>query len=150
MVSRPSEQPATLALASDPGVVLEGLFVPASDAAALAFAGDCATGPIAACGYSFGSAVAVRTAATSPRVRRLLLVSPPASMLDVETLHTFAGDILVAVGELDEWTSPPELEKIAAGLERAQLCVIPAADHFFMSGLRELGRGAAGWLGAPA
>jgi alpha/beta superfamily hydrolase len=45
-------------------------------AAALDWIEESVGGPITACGYSFGAAVAVRAAAARPRVRRLLLVSP--------------------------------------------------------------------------
>jgi alpha/beta superfamily hydrolase len=46
-------------------------------AAALAHLAETVPGALLACGYSFGSAAAVRAAERSPRVRRLVLVAPP-------------------------------------------------------------------------
>ncbi len=118
-------------------------------AAALAFLEESVTGPILACGYSFGAATAVRTAGRSPRIESLLLVAPPPSLLDVGGLQAFAGDIFIAVGEQDSLAEPSALETIAKTLERAHFTTIPETDHFFMSGLAALGREVERWLQSP-
>lgn len=115
--------------------------------AALAFMEDCIPGPITACGYSFGAATAVLASVGRPTVRRLLLVAPPPAMLDADALAGFPGAIFVATGERDRIAPPDELERRCAGLEKAAFHVIPDTDHFFMTGLGQLGRAATEWLG---
>jgi len=60
-------------------------------AAALDYLEETAPGPILAAGYSFGAAAAVRVAHTRPRVRRLVLVSPPPALLDARALGGVRG-----------------------------------------------------------
>lgn len=115
-------------------------------AAALAHQAETVAGDLVACGYSFGACSAVRTAAASERVRRLLLVAPPPGLLDAEALHAFRGPVLVAVGGADELASPRMLSDLIDGSPEARLEVIPATDHFFQSGLAELARIAREWL----
>ena len=114
--------------------------------AALAFLEDTVPGPVVACGYSFGAATAVRAAAESPRVQRMLLVSPPPAMLAPGALEAFPGKLFVAVGDRDEFAAAGELEAMTARCANAHFEVIPETDHFFMSSLRELGRLASAWL----
>jgi hypothetical protein len=104
-------------------------------------------GDVTACGYSFGAAAATRAAAREPRVRSLLLVAPPPSLLDAASLARFAGRVLLVVGEWDQIASPSALEQLASALPRARFARIPEADHFFAVGLAELGRIASEWLG---
>ena len=107
-------------------------------------------GAVVAAGYSFGAASAVRVAPAEPRVRRLLLVAPPPSMLDVASLADFAGSVLLIAGADDSLAPAAELERIAAGVPRATFTAIPRADHFFSAGLADVGRIAAEWLGSSA
>jgi alpha/beta superfamily hydrolase len=116
-------------------------------AAALDWIEESVGGPITACGYSFGAAVAVRAAAARPRVRRLLLVSPPPSMLERALVADFHGSLLVTVGDRDDFAPVAELEKVVADLPGAVLEVIPEADHFLMNALGEVGRAARSFLG---
>ncbi len=118
--------------------------------AALAFMADDAPVALVACGYSFGAAAAVRAGQRHPRVAALLLVAPPPSLLDVDALRAFRGPVLVAVGERDALASPDALERMAGELPRARFVPIPETDHFFMSGLGELGAAAAEWLKSTA
>ena len=104
-------------------------------------------GPMIAAGYSFGAATAVRVAATSPRVRRLLLVAPPPALLDTEALAGFRGSVLAIVGTRDEFAPVVELEALLGDGPRRRLEVIPEADHFFMQGLADISRHATDWLG---
>jgi len=104
------------------------------------------SGPLVAAGYSFGAAAAVRVGAQHPRVRRLLLVSPPASLLDLSALEGFRGAVLMLTGEHDAIAPVRELESLAAGLPRATFGVVPHADHFFMAGLGAISRAVGDWL----
>lgn len=108
---------------------------------------DSVDGPIVACGYSFGAATAVRAVQGRPRVRRLLLVSPPPAMLDPEALSAFPGRVDVIVGDRDDFAPLAELEPLVAGLERSGFEVIPETDHFFMTGLAQVGKLASAFLG---
>jgi len=114
--------------------------------AALDFLEDSVAGPIVGCGYSFGAATAVRVCVERPRVRRLLLVAPPPSMIAEGSLAAFSGSVLVAIGDNDEYAPIEEVKSMLVGCERAQIVVLPGVDHFFMAGLSDLGRHAAAWL----
>jgi len=111
--------------------------------AALTQLGETVSGVMVAAGYSFGALAAVRSAASEPRVRALLLVAPPAAMLDVAALSAFPGRITVLVGDADAIASAAELERIVDALPRASIDVVDDADHFFAVGLAEVGRLAA-------
>src|SRR5262249_33232416 len=113
-------------------------------AAALAYLEDTVDGPLVAAGYSFGAAAAVRVASASPRVRRLLLVAPPPALLDAAALARFGGRALIVVGSRDSFAPSAELaERLGP---RQSLEVIADADHFFASGLADIGRLARAWL----
>jgi alpha/beta superfamily hydrolase len=108
--------------------------------AALAHLGECVPGAMVAAGYSFGSLAAVRCGATETRVRALLLVAPPPQMLDADELRAFSGEVVIVVGDRDEISPAAELERIADALPRARFHAFDGADHFFMSGLADIGR----------
>ena len=116
-------------------------------AAALDFLEDTAPPPLISCGYSFGAGCAV-LASRRPTVRRLALVSPPATFLDLERLVAFPGKVFIAVGDRDDFAPLPELESIAAGLKECEFLVLPETDHFFNTGpgLVELHRSLVSWL----
>jgi alpha/beta superfamily hydrolase len=116
--------------------------------ASLAFVTDTVDGPFFACGYSFGAATAVAAARGNPLIRRLLLVAPPMSLLDVDALRAFRGRVWIAVGAEDALAGPKELEALAAELERASFVALPETDHFFAHSLPALGRAAVEWLGS--
>jgi alpha/beta superfamily hydrolase len=106
-------------------------------------------GVLVAAGYSFGAAAAARIGALEPRVRELVLVAPPPSLLDVDSLMEFPGPIRIVVGDSDAFAPVQELERIVAKLPRGDLKVIPATDHFFAVGLAELGRITGKWFANP-
>jgi len=116
-------------------------------AAALEHLAESVAGPLVACGYSFGAATALRAAARAPRVRRAILVAPPPALL---AAGAFAAPrrTLVLVGDADGFAPSAELEALLAEAPGAALHVVAGADHFFGSGLAEIGRVAAQWLGA--
>ena len=115
-------------------------------AAALEHLAETVAGPLAACGYSFGAAAALRAAARSPRVREAILVAPPPALLGQAPLAAVRR-VLVVAGEQDRIAPPEALRALVADLRSASLAVVPEADHFFAAGLAEIGRAAARWLG---
>jgi uncharacterized protein len=115
-------------------------------AAALEHLEETVPGPLLAAGYSFGAAVAVRSAARHPRVRRLVLVAPPPSLLDADALAAFRGSVLVVVGDRDAFAPVAEVEAALGSSPRRSLVVVAEADHFFGVGLAALGRAVADWL----
>ena len=117
--------------------------------AALAHLEETVPGAITACGYSFGAIVALGCAGRWARVRRLLLVAPPLAALDSAALEAFHGRVLVIAAEQDGLAPPAGLESALAALDRAELVVVPEADHFFAAGLARMGRAICDWL-APA
>ena len=117
-------------------------------AAALAHVADSVAGPIVACGYSFGALAALRAAQLHPRIERALLVAPPPSLLAGAALE-LAKPLLVLTGERDELAPAARLQAALADQPAARLAVVPEADHFFMSGLADIGREARRWLEAP-
>jgi len=114
--------------------------------AALDYLAETVEGPLLAGGYSFGAVAALRVGAAHPRVDRLVLVCPPASMLDADTIAGFSGRALVVAGGRDEIAPPAALETLF-GDERHHFELVPEADHFFMDGLAGLGRIVSRWLG---
>jgi alpha/beta superfamily hydrolase len=105
------------------------------------------SGAVVAAGYSFGAAAALRVAAGEPRIRQLLLVTPPPALLDADALASFPGRVLVIAAAEDLLAPAAELERIASELPRATFAVIPHTDHFFAAGLADLGRITRDWLG---
>lgn len=107
-------------------------------------------GPLAACGYSFGAAAAIRSAGTTPRVRRMLLIAPPPALWDAEAraaVSGFGGSLLAVVGANDALAPPDAVAALLEDAPKAELVVVPDADHFFGAGLAEIGRSVADFLG---
>lgn len=117
-------------------------------AAALEQLAETVSGRLVAAGYSFGAAAAVRASASSPRVRALVLVAPPPSMLDLEALAARPLDVLILAGDRDAIAPAAELDAIARELPRARAITIAEADHFFGAGIGEIGRTVTQWAQA--
>ncbi|HEX2484554.1 MAG TPA: hypothetical protein VHQ66_04605 [Myxococcota bacterium] len=115
-------------------------------AAALAHLGATVAGRLVACGYSFGAAAALRAARLHPRIGRGLLVAPPPSLVEAGALRELERPALVLVGSADRIAPHDALAADVAAAPGARLELIADADHFFMSGLAELGRRAHAWL----
>ena len=115
--------------------------------AALAHMAESVPGALLACGYSFGSAAAVRAAEHSPRVRRLVLVAPPPALIAPARIAALRARTLVITGDRDNFVSVPALEAAFASTANVTLRVLRGADHFFMDGQSALGREAIEWLG---
>jgi len=113
--------------------------------AALDFLRDSVAPPYVACGYSFGSLAALRASRLAPTPTRLILVAPVTSMLDADLLLEFPGEIFMAAGQHDEWVDVRALSELAVQARSARVEVIPDTDHFFMTGLPQLGRAISAW-----
>lgn len=96
-------------------------------------------GPLAAAGYSFGAVAAVAAAAEEARVRELILVAPPASMLDRSAFRDHQR-VLFLVGAHDAIAPPDALAALAESLPAARCIVIDEADHFFAAGLATIAK----------
>jgi hypothetical protein len=118
-------------------------------AAALDHLAETVEGPLAACGYSFGAAAALRAAARSRRVREAILVAPPPALLGPAPFDSVRRALVLA-GEEDRIAPAEALRALVDGAPSASLVVVPEADHFFAAGLAEIGRAVARWLGARA
>jgi alpha/beta superfamily hydrolase len=108
--------------------------------AALDFMEDSVEGPLVACGYSWGGVTAARVAIQRARVHRLVMVSPPTSMLDGNALKAFGHPILIIAGDRDEYVPIDALKQMISGLEGVCLEVLEGVDHFFMAGRADIGR----------
>jgi alpha/beta superfamily hydrolase len=119
--------------------------------AALGHLGAGVPGPLLLAGYSFGAAAALRAASRHERVRRVILVAPPPSLLAPAlrtpgALASLGRPVLALVGEHDRIAPAAEVERLAAGAPGVRVEVVPGADHFFASGLAALGRLVETWL----
>jgi alpha/beta superfamily hydrolase len=115
--------------------------------AALMHLAETVPGALLACGYSFGSAAAVRAAERSPRVRRLVLVAPPPQLIAPARIAALRARVLVVTGDRDHFVPLPALKDAFASAANVTLRVLPGVDHFFMNGLSALGREVHEWLG---
>jgi len=114
--------------------------------AALAFMHESVEGGVVACGYSWGALAAARVVLDWPRVRRLVLVAPPAAMLAAEALRGWGRPTLVLAGDRDEYVPLDPLRALVDGHDAASLVVLEGVDHFFNSGLAHVGRAVREWL----
>jgi len=115
-------------------------------AAALEFLEDCVSGPIVACGYSWGAVAAHKATEGHGAVRKLALIAPPAAMLDRDRLEAFRGPIFLAVGANDELAGAAALREIAGSLSNVEFVWLDGEDHFFGSGASAVGRAFESWL----
>ena len=114
--------------------------------AALAYVESHSQGAIVACGYSFGAASGASAARKSERVKALLLVAPPVVMLNVDALKSFEGPVLLVAGDQDSFAPRQELEAISQELKAGELVLLEGTDHYFATGLPQLGRAAEDFL----
>jgi uncharacterized protein len=90
-------------------------------------------------GFSFGSAVILRSAACDERVRAIVAAGVPVSKYDFSGIARCNKPKLFVQGSLDEFGSAADLERLFAALDKPkQLKIIEGADHFFEGHLAEL------------
>ncbi len=85
-----------------------------------------------AAGFSFGSWVASRLAASEPDVERLLMIAPPVHTQTFEEMRTLPKPKLVVQGTADEICRPETLERVwPEWAEPKRLVRVEGAGHFF-------------------
>lgn len=67
-------------------------------------------------------------------------------MLDAVALASFSRPLLIIVGENDAFAPLAEVEKLFASHDHRELVTISDADHFFASGLSQVGRAISDWI----
>lgn len=93
---------------------------------------------IALTGYSFGAWVCARSAARL-KPDHMILVAPPAAMMDFSTIPPLASLRMVVTGSRDAFAPPGLLAPLVKNWrQNAELIVIEGADHFFLAHLHEL------------
>lgn len=91
-------------------------------------------------GFSFGSWVAARLAASDPGIERLILVAPPVKRSGFDVLRHCAVPKLVIQGLADTTCPPADLEQeFPRWADPKTLIRVPDATHFFDRQLRALG-----------
>lgn len=110
------------------------------------------SGPLGLAGYSFGSHVSARVAASTSDLAALGLIAPPLAMFPFDVLDASRLSLLVAAGTRDQYCPIEDLDRLAATLPEGTVVKIDAADHFFFGKLFPLGeavrRWALGWTSA--
>lgn len=92
-----------------------------------------------AAGFSFGSWVASRLAATAPDVERLVLIAPPVHTQTFEEMATLPTPKLVVQGTADDVCKPDNLRRVLPGWsEPKRVRYVEGASHFFDKKLAEL------------
>lgn len=90
-------------------------------------------------GFSFGSGVAARLAASEQGIEHLILVAPPVTTADFSMLETLKTPKLVIQGTADDVCPIERLkEQYRRWAEPRRLIEIPGASHFFDKQLAEL------------
>jgi len=98
-------------------------------------------------GFSFGSAMMLRSSACDPRIRALIAAGVPVSKYDFTQIAKCGKPKLFVQGSLDEFGSTEGLRKLFDVLdEPKQLKVIEGADHFFEGHLAELSQTVAAFI----
>jgi hypothetical protein len=88
-------------------------------------------GRVGLAGYSFGAVMAFRVAAAGDELACLLGVSLPTPLGNLVGMHTSA-PVLMTSGDRDQYSDASELTVLKVSLgERAELEVVPGADHFW-------------------
>lgn len=91
-------------------------------------------------GFSFGSGVAARLAASEPNCERVVLIAPPVASQDFSVMKHSAVPKLVIQGAADDVCPRAQLdEQFPAWAELKRLIVVPGASHFFDRKLAEFG-----------
>ena len=110
-------------------------------AAALDWLASETGGPVWLAGYSFGSWIGWRVAATTPvRIARILMIAPPIGMLDYSDRKDPSVPVQIFHGGADDFVSATTLRDWAERNATEAPVEIAGADHFFRGhaqGLRD-------------
>ena len=103
--------------------------------------------PLLAGGFSFGSVMALRAGCADARVRALVALGFPMSMVqDPSFLDTCTRPRLFVQGANDPFGPGPALGELVAKLpEPRQAVIVPEADHFFSGHLEEMQEAVRAW-----
>lgn len=109
--------------------------------------------PVVAVGFSFGAAMALRAVKhnSAGGVRAVAALGLPTRAEGHAYQYSFLADLtlpkLFLSGDLDQFSSPAELEQVAAeAADPKHLVFIPGADHFFNGKLESMQQALTGWL----
>ena len=97
--------------------------------------------PVAACGHSFGSWIAMRAACVAPGVDRVLMIAPSTRFFDFPETLSFAGTRTIFLGDQDEFCDVDEGRALAGRLG-ATFRVFPGFDHHFTKSRRAVAEAA--------
>ena len=115
-------------------------------AAVDALAAAAGVADVAVAGYSFGSLIALRLAA-SAGVAAVAAVAPPLVMFDASFVADLACPSLLLAGDRDAYCPRSDVELLASRLpERATTRVLAGADHFFGGREIEVADAVARWF----
>ncbi|HEX5656764.1 MAG TPA: hypothetical protein VFX59_06195 [Polyangiales bacterium] len=82
-------------------------------------------------GYSFGSVTALAVA-VERSVPRVLMIAPPFGLLDRMLLEKYAGELLVVIGDRDEYTPVTAIEDFFVARPNTRVELLPGIDHWFL------------------
>jgi uncharacterized protein len=92
-------------------------------------------------GYSFGSVTALAVA-LERNVSRVLMVAPPFGLLDTSLLAKYTGQLLVILGDQDEYTPVTAVEDFFIARPNTRVELLAGVDHWYLgSALQELAAG---------
>jgi len=92
-------------------------------------------------GYSFGGGVALN-AGPAAGVKALAAISAPPRMIDFTAMRGFEIPVLLIAGDRDEFAPADTLPQLAIALgAKAEVTIVPGADHFWWGHARELRKG---------
>lgn len=98
-------------------------------------------------GYSFGSLIALRLAASGGNAA-VAAVAPPLAMFDAGFVADIACPSLLLAGDRDAYCPASALESLTSHLpERVTTQVLPGADHFFGGREQEVADALVSWFG---
>jgi uncharacterized protein len=97
--------------------------------------------PVAACGHSFGSWIAMRAASASTDVDRVLMIAPSTRFFDFPETLSFEGPRTIFLGDQDEFCDVDEGRALAERLD-ATFRVFAGFDHHFTQSRRAVAEAA--------